>query len=73
MKARVPGIVDLGFGILHQRFEVAAVLEFGANPFGVFFELGGVVSLGEEVLEENRVRNTDRLQVLHRRPQDRGS
>ncbi len=69
MEARVPGVVNLGLGILHQHFEVAAVLEFGAHPFGVLFELGGVVGLGEHIFEEDRMRNADRLQVLHGRPQ----
>ena len=72
MEARVAGVVNLGLGILHQHFEVAAVLIFRAHPLGVFVELGGVVSLGEEVFQEDGVRNADRLQVLHGAAQNAG-
>ena len=61
VEARVAGVMNLGFGILHQHFEIAAVLEFRADPFGIFFELGGVVGLGKEIFQEDGVRNADRL------------
>ena len=69
VEAGVSSVVDLGFGVVHQHLEVAAVLELGADPFGVFFQFGGVVGLGENVFQENGVRNADRLEVLHGRTQ----
>ena len=53
------------FGSCTQDLEISAILILGANPLGVFFELGGVVGLGENVLQEDGVRDSDRLQVLH--------
>ena len=69
VKPVVPGVADLGFGILHQHFEVAAILILAAHALRVFFELAGVVGLGEKVLQEDRVRHADGLQVFHRAPQ----
>ena len=66
------GVMNLSLGILTSDLEVAAVLVVIADPLGVFFEFGGVVGLGEQVFEEDRVRDADRLQVLHRGPQSRG-
>src|SRR5208282_4643577 len=48
VKALASGVMDLGFGLIDENLEVAAVLVFGADAFGIFFELGGVVGLGEE-------------------------
>ena len=61
----VPGVVNLGFGVVDQHLEVAAILVFGADAFGIFFELGGVVGLGKNVFEEDGVRDADGLEVLH--------
>ncbi len=65
----VSGVVNLGFGVVNQNLEIAAILVFGADAFGVFFQFGGVVSLGEQVFEEDGVRDADGLQVLHGRAQ----
>src|SRR5208283_1634425 len=67
VEARVSSVVDLGFGVVDQHLEVATVLELGADAFGIFFEFGGVVGLGEEVLKEDGVRDADGLEVLHGR------
>src|SRR5581483_5333448 len=64
------GIVDHGFRICHVGLEVAAILVLGSNPLRVFFQLGGVVGLGEDVFQENRVRDADGPQVLHGGTQD---
>ena len=40
------------------------------DAFLVFLELGGIVGLGKDILEEDRMRNTDRMQVLHRPDHD---
>ena len=69
MEAGVSGVVDLGFGVVDQHLEIAAVLELGADAFRVFFKFGGVVGLGEEVLQKNGVRDADGLEVLHGRAQ----
>ena len=63
------GVVDIGFGIVHQHFEIAAVLVLGANTLYVFVELGGVIGLGKKAFQEDGVRDADRLQVLHSRNQ----
>ena len=52
------------------HFEVAAILVFGPHPLGVFFQFGRVVGLGEDALQEDGMRNSDRLQVLHGRAQN---
>src|SRR5208283_2797043 len=69
VEARVSSVVDLGFGVVDQHLEVATVLDLGADAFGIFFEFGGVVGLGEEVLKEDGVRDADGLEVLHGRTQ----
>ena len=65
----MPGVVNLGFGFVHLHLEIAAVLELSPDALGVFFELGRVVRLGKDVLEEDRVGDANRLQVLHGRAQ----
>ncbi len=69
MEAGVSGVVDLGFGVVDQHLEVAAVLVLGADAFGIFFKFGGVVGLGEEVFKKDGVRDADGLEVLHGRAQ----
>ena len=59
-------IANLGLRIGDQRFEIALCLVVVADALGVFVQLGGVVGLGEQAFQENRVRNADGLQVLHR-------
>src|ERR1700683_2215230 len=70
VEAFMSGVVDLRLGIADPGFEVAAVLILGPHPLGVFFKLGGVVGLGEDILQEDGMRNANGLQVLHRRPQN---
>src|SRR5208282_2124864 len=69
VEAFVSGVVDFGFGLVDQHFEVAAVLELSANALGIFFELGGVVGLGEEIFQKDGMRDADGLKVLHGRTQ----
>ena len=68
MESLVSGVVDLGLRVADTRLEISTILVFGADPLGIFFELGGVVGSGEDVFEEDRVRNADRAQILHRGP-----
>src|SRR5579872_6950719 len=63
-------VVDVGLWLLNQNFEIPAVLVLGANPFRVLLEFGGIVRLRENILEENRMRHADRLEVLHRTTKD---
>ena len=58
-------IADVGGGLADDGLEVAVVLVGHADPLGVFFELAGVVGAGEEVLQEDGMRNADRPQVPH--------
>ena len=64
-----PGIADLRRGVLHHYREVAAVLIFQTHALGIFVQLAGVVGSSEKIFQEDRVRNSRRLQVLHRRSQ----
>ncbi len=68
----VARVLDVGLRVVHQHLEVAAVLIFGAHALDVFVQFGGVVGLGKNVFQEDRVRDADRLQVLHRRSQGAG-
>src|ERR1700692_3142377 len=65
VSARVSSIVNLRLGLVDDNFEVAAVLVFIADAFGIFIQLGGVVGACEEIFQENRMRNADGPQVLH--------
>jgi hypothetical protein len=65
MKALVSGVVNLRLGLVHDDFEISAILIFVPNAFGIFIQLGGVVGSGEDVFQEDRVRDTDGTQVLH--------
>ena len=67
------GVVNLGFGIGHQHFEIAAVLKFSPNPFRIFLQLAGVVGFRENVFQEDGVRYSYRLQVLHCSAQNSGA
>src|SRR5208337_1865869 len=64
--ADTAGVVDLRLRIGDQCLEVSLGLVKIANTLGVFIQLSGIVGASEEVLQEDRVRNTNRLQVLHR-------
>src|SRR6476646_11469793 len=65
MKALVPRIVNVGLVVTDSGIEVAAILVFGSDAFGVFFELRRIVGLCEQVFQKYRVRYADRAQVLH--------
>jgi hypothetical protein len=58
-------VADLGLGLFHRSVGVAFVAIGEADALGVFFQLGGVEGLREEVLKDDGVRDADRLQVLH--------
>src|SRR6202030_2435768 len=62
-------IADTRDGIGHPSPEIPAILQRAANPLGIFLELAGIVGAGEDVLQEDRVRNPDRPQVSHGRAQ----
>ena len=47
VKSVVPGVVDIGLGILHKHLEIAEVLVLSANALRVFVQLGRVVRLGK--------------------------
>ncbi len=58
-------VVDLGFGVLHQRFVIAALLVGELHALRIFFQLGRVESAGKQVFQEDGVRNPDGLKVFH--------
>ena len=62
--------MDLGFRILHDHLEIPPILELRAYAVCVFFQLARVISLGEDVFQENGVWNTDRSEILHGTAQD---
>ncbi len=64
---------DVHFRVGGLRGEIAVVLVELLNALLVFFQLGGIVGLREQVLEEDRVRNPVRVQILHRALISRGS
>ena len=64
---RPASIANVRSRLAGERLEVAAVAIRLAHALGVFVELGGVEGASKEVLEDDRVRNADRLQVPHRR------
>ncbi len=51
------------------RPEIAPVLKCAAHSLRIFLEFAGIVGAGEEVLQENRVRNPHWPKVPHRRAQ----
>jgi hypothetical protein len=57
----VSRVVDLRLGLVHDDFEIAAILVFVANAFRIFFQFGGVVGSGEDVFQEDGVRDADGL------------
>ena len=67
MEAGVAGVANVGLRSLQRCFEIPALLKQVANALGIFIKFAGVVSAGEDVFKNDRVRNADRLQVLHRR------
>jgi hypothetical protein len=58
-------VANLRLRLLDGGVGVALVAVGLAHALGVFFELGGVVGLGEEILKDDGVGNADGLQVLH--------
>ena len=59
----------MGDGIADPGPEIAPVLKRAAHPLCIFLEFAGIVGTGEEVLQENRVRDPHRPEVPHRRAQ----
>jgi len=55
-----------------ERLGAVAQARLGAHPLGVFLQLGGVISLGEDVLQEDGMWHTDGPQILHGRAQKTG-
>ncbi len=51
--------------LFHRGIGVALVAIGLANPLRIFFELGGVEGLREQILEDDGVGNADGLEVLH--------
>ncbi len=63
---REPALIpDMRGRLSDNRLEVAMILIGHPNPFGVLFQLAGVIGAGEEVLQEDGVRNADGTQVAH--------
>jgi hypothetical protein len=70
VRSLMSGVANLGLGVAYVCFEIATILVLLAHALGIFIELGGVISPGEYVFEENGMRNADRPQILHRTAQD---
>ena len=70
METLVPGVVDHRLGFVNHDLEIATILVFRPYPLSILFQLRGVVGLGENVFQEDRMGNTNRLQILHGGPQD---
>jgi len=58
--------IDLHRLVQRLELEIPVVLVGLANSFLVFFELGLVVGLAEEAFKQDRVRNAEGMEVLHR-------
>ncbi len=58
-------VANLGLGRLDGGGGIALVFVSLAHALGVFFELGGVVGLREEILKDDGVGYADRFEVLH--------
>jgi len=61
----VSSIVNLRLGSFTMTLKYPRFLVFVADAFGVFIQLGRVVGSGEDVFQEDGVRNSDGAQVLH--------
>src|SRR5271156_2996829 len=62
-------IPDMRGGDIDRGPEIAPILQRAANPLGIFLEFAGVVGAGEDVLQEDGVRNSNGPQVFHGRAQ----
>src|SRR6476619_1245338 len=65
MKTLMPRVSNHSLRFLNRALEIATILELGADSLHILVELGGVICFCEETLQEDRVRNSDRFQVLH--------
>src|SRR5271156_324218 len=65
VRALMSGVVNLRLGFARVRLEIPAILIFIPDALRVFIQLGGVVSSGKDIFQENRVRHADGPQVLH--------
>ena len=68
-KVQAAFVANLGAGRFDGGVGVALVAIGEADALSIFIELGGVEGAGEEVLEDDRIGDADRLQVLHRAAQ----
>ena len=62
-------VANLRLGLFDGGVVVALVAVGLAHPLGVLLQLGGVEGLRKQILEDDRIRNADGLQVLHRAAQ----
>ena len=62
-------VANLRLGFLDGGVGIALVAIGLADALGVFLQLGGVEGFREEILKDDRIRNADGLQVLHRAAQ----
>ena len=69
MEPRATGIPNLRLRISNHCFEIPAILLRFADQLHVVFELGGVVGFGEEIFQEDRVRDSNWPQEVHGVPQ----
>ena len=70
VKAFAARFVNGDVRVGHMRGEVTVFLIEHLHAALVFVEFAGIVGFGEQVLKQNGVRNTDRVQVLHRSSDD---
>src|SRR6266851_1511404 len=70
MEAFVPRVVDHSLRLVDHDLEIATILVFRPYALCILFQLRGVVGLGENVFQKDRMGNTNRLQILHGGAQD---
>ena len=66
-------VANLRLGLFDRGVVIALVAVGLAHPLRVFLQLGGVEGLRKQILEDDRIRNADGLQVLHRAAQQQAA
>ena len=62
-------VANLGLRIVYEDFEISLGLIEEADALSIFVELACVIGAGEQIFQNERMRDSDRLGVLHRRAQ----
>ena len=69
MEALVARVVNHSLRVVNHDLEIATILVFRPYALCILFQLRGVVGLGEEIFQEDRVWNPNRPQEVHGVPQ----